>query len=491
MARINNGFLGNASGKIGNVVFAKWRDINTARQYQPDVQDANTPAQKRQRSRMVALLQFLKPLNKNFIKLYNAHLAKGSTPWAVAIKANMPGVSPEGCFPLENLRLGEPNLPPCTIVETIYNPFIDQTSFKYGPVPRPTNPNPFPLVAASVLGKYPSDSGMHEFDVRHPKCFLPPGHFFCSIYTETQEWAFDNWWGGGMFWMMFYDTYDMDRFYNPNDGLSEPSYFQPVSLIEGFNTKIKENPVPKDAITWEYQTIEKKNFLVFNIDYKKTKIKNPKDYFIRFWKVALGDGTSQQFDAVDWDLSMKSYKAELIDSIARKATVVLYSVHNKSGEQVACFNRFYIDKNYEGKVLPYFDQLFDTSYSHPSSFVLPGNQCGFCGNINDLFSDFIELWEQGIIHNGDDPEPTKEFMLSRSDSPNGNVEVKDFSHEAGDIFYFNENTKAKLETKPDTGYQFSRWFGADAADIVKTSDNTYELMMSKDRSIAAEFKSIK
>src|SRR3989339_1265919 len=185
MARLNNGFLGNASGKIGNVVFAKWRDIYTARQYQPDVHDANSPAQKKQRSRMVALLQFLKPLNKNFIKMFNTSLAKGSTPWAVAIKANMSGVSPEGCFPLQNLRLGNPTIPPLDLSEIVYNPFIDCLSFKYGPLPHPNPQNPFPLMAVSVLGKYASENGVHEFDIRHPKCFFPYGRFWCSYYDDN------------------------------------------------------------------------------------------------------------------------------------------------------------------------------------------------------------------------------------------------------------------------------------------------------------------
>jgi hypothetical protein len=42
MARLKNGFLGNASGKLGNVVFAKWRDLFTVRSYQPDISDAKT-----------------------------------------------------------------------------------------------------------------------------------------------------------------------------------------------------------------------------------------------------------------------------------------------------------------------------------------------------------------------------------------------------------------------------------------------------------------
>ena len=70
MARIKQGFLGNASGKLGNIVFSRWRNLETARQYQPDIQDANSPEQQKQRSRMVNLLQFLKPLNKTFIKFF-------------------------------------------------------------------------------------------------------------------------------------------------------------------------------------------------------------------------------------------------------------------------------------------------------------------------------------------------------------------------------------------------------------------------------------
>ena len=111
MARLNNGFLGNASGKIGNVVFAKWRKIFTARQYQPEVKDANSPEQQKQRSRMVALLEFLKPINKTFIRFYNAPFSKNSTPWGKAIKDNMQGVSPDGCFNFNNLQLGEPRFP--------------------------------------------------------------------------------------------------------------------------------------------------------------------------------------------------------------------------------------------------------------------------------------------------------------------------------------------------------------------------------------------
>ncbi len=44
MAKLSNGFLGDASGKLGNVVFSRWKRINTARAYQGNISDANSPA---------------------------------------------------------------------------------------------------------------------------------------------------------------------------------------------------------------------------------------------------------------------------------------------------------------------------------------------------------------------------------------------------------------------------------------------------------------
>ena len=42
MAKVMNGFLGDAIGKLGNVVFRKWNSMITASQYQPNVKNPNT-----------------------------------------------------------------------------------------------------------------------------------------------------------------------------------------------------------------------------------------------------------------------------------------------------------------------------------------------------------------------------------------------------------------------------------------------------------------
>ncbi|MEI7595596.1 MAG: DUF6266 family protein [Bacteroidota bacterium] len=488
MARLKQGFLGNASGKLGNVVFSKWKDLQTVRQYQPDVQDANSPEQQKQRSRMVALLQLLKPLNKNFIKFFNSPVSKGSTPWATAISDNMNAIAPDGCFIPENFSLGKPKYSPINISDVIYNPFIDLCTVRYKPTDLSGFNDPYPYIGTSVLGKYESGAVLHEFDTRHQLCYLPEGSFFCSFYDDSHEHVFENWWGHGWLWLMYYDTYNIESYFNPNNGLTEPANFQPVSIIEEFNTKIAENPVPADAIHWEYQQKDGKWFLVVSVDIKKTQIKKPADYNIRFWSLTLQDGKYSQSEATEWNLSNTTYKAELIDSIARKASVHLYSVHKKDGEQVGRFNRFYINKDVEGKEHPYFDQLFNSCYAHPVSFILPDNQCGFCGSFTELFSDFINLYEQGVIYNHEDPAPTEERLLRIGTAPNGLVKVFGYSRQEESAYYFADNTTAVMLPIPPDGYSFSEWSGADAGEIIAEKEGGYTLRMSKDCSVTAVFK---
>lgn len=398
MARISNGFLGNASGKLGNVVFAKWREIYTARQYQPDIHDANSPAQKAQRSRMVALLQYLKPLNKNFIAFLNSKECKGSTPWAKAIKDNMQAIAPDGCLIPELLKFGNPKYPPVEMGEVIYNPFIDQVSLKYSTVSHPVTQVRYPYIINSVLGRYNSQSGLPEFDTRYPMAMMPSGSFFCSFYDDYHEHVFENWWSNGWFWMMYYDTYDIDMIYNPNNSLTMPRPFTAEPLIKGFNTDVQDNPVPVEAFKWEYQQRDSVWFLVLSLDHKLCNIPAESGYTMLLWAVALKDKTATQSDPIEWELKNATFEIELGPDGFYGSLIGLYNIVNKEGFQVGRFNRLYIDKGTGDNTYPYFDQIFDCNYAHPASFILSGDQCGFCGSIDDLFSDFIELWDQGIIH---------------------------------------------------------------------------------------------
>ena len=487
MARLSNGFLGTASGKIGNVVFSKWRRIDTARQYQPDIQDANSPAQIRQRSRMVALLQFLKPLNKNFISLYNSPLAISTTPWAKAIKDNMSNVSPEGVLPLEKFILGNPRNASPELTDIIFNPFLNQTSFAFNPCNNQATQSPYPIISCSVLGKYISDAASHEFDTRHLMCNFPAGKFFCSIYGDQFQYEFDNWWAAGLFWMICFDTYFNTKFSDVNSGLSFPVFFQASPIIEGFNTDIKENLVPTDAISWAFKLNTSDWSVIFTIDFSRTTLTHPANHTLIFWAVSFINGVAEQSEPMEWDLANDTFEAPLGPEGLNGSAIILFSIFKKTGKQVSCFNRFYIEKGSDDVIYPYFEQLFKCNYSHPASFILPENTCGFTGSLDELFGEFIELWEQGIYHDGSSPAPVIDFSLLVIADGSGIVEVKNYTHTEGEDYYFALDSIAALRPTPNAGYVFHHWLGPDAAEIVDKGSGDYELKMSKERHVVAVF----
>ena len=490
MARIKQGFLGNASGKLGNVVFSKWRNLETARQYQPEIQDANTPEQQKQRTRMVNLLQFLKPLNKTFIKFFNTSISKGSTPWAVAIKDNMKGVSPDGIFSFQNLKLGAPTYPPFTLVESFYNPFIDQFQVKYKGLSNYKPKEPFPYIGCAALGKYSADNNNHNFDTRHQLCFLPMGNFFSSFYDDFRDQVNYNWWANGMLWVMYFSRNDAGSYNNPNLNLTEPIYFKPVSVVEGFDTDIEENPVPLEALTWEYIQDTGKWYIVFKIDYTKTSLVQPIDYTIIFLGVGLYNNQYMHTPAYEWNLGTDTKKFEIGVDGYHGSAIGLFSVYKNNGVRVSRFNRFYIGRGTDNVDYPYFDQIFKSNYSFPASFNLSDNQCGFCGYIDELLNDFIQLYQQGIIQYNVEPVITIEYALLLSDSVNGTVTVKNNFRNEDKNYFFLVGDKAQLIPQAATGFVFSKWAGADAADVKLLEIGTYELLMDKNRNVYAEYVEI-
>ncbi len=404
MARLKNGFLGNASGKLGNVVFAKWRDLFTARSYQPDISDPNTPAQRTQRTRMLALLNFLKPINQTFIRFFNEDICPESTPWAKAIKDNMQAVSPDGCISLDAFRLGNPKFPAPSISTPRYNPFIDQVLFSYIPVSSPYVEQPFPYPVTSLLGKYISNPEVQEFDTRHLIVSQPQGSFFSLISDNFSENYFLNWWHKGIFWMTYYDFIQDITSFNPNNALTTPSNFGISSMVDEFNTLVQENYLPVNALsfTWEFSGSDW--FLNMAIEPELCNYELISKYTFKGWFLVLIGNISVYKEPFDWNLNETVFNYNMGRDAVTGGVVMLYTVFTPEGEQVTRFNRIYIENGSDGKTYPLFKQLFMTSLSHPSSFILTGNQCGFCGSIDELFSTFKELWEQGIIYDTSDPD---------------------------------------------------------------------------------------
>jgi hypothetical protein len=487
MARLNQGFLGNASGKLGSVVFSRWRDLYTARQYQPEIHDANSAAQQKQRSRMFSLLQFLKPLNKSFIKHFNTPFCVRSTPWAKAIKDNMSIVSPEGCIPLKKFSLGDPRYKSPEIISATYNPFIDQIQISFHPDSLPMPPVPFPYNATSVLGKYKSSGNDPSFDVRHLMCCQPEGSWNCLLSEEMEQSFYLNWWDCGRLWLLLDEERNWNISSNPFRNISAPAYFEAVPLLEGFNTKVKDNLVPVNAIIWEYKQAVNNWYLDFKIDFHKTKLKNPAEFTLIMWLVSFSDNQNQFSGPYEWDLQESTFEIILGENGLQGSAICLYSIFNNRGVQVSRFNRFYINKGSDENTYPFFDQLFLCDYSHPSSFLLSGDQCGFCGNIVDMFEEIIKLYQQGIIRDDEDMPVPRKIILRMNDSPDGSVEVSGMESADGEDFFFHENSRAGLVPKPGEGFVFSNWDGEDKDDVIDHGDHNYEIPMHKDRHLQPVF----
>jgi hypothetical protein len=75
MSKISSGILGGFSGKVGNVVGAKWKGIDTMKIKPSKVSNPKTLGQLDQRTRFSTALGFLKPLT-DFLKVGFRHYAK-------------------------------------------------------------------------------------------------------------------------------------------------------------------------------------------------------------------------------------------------------------------------------------------------------------------------------------------------------------------------------------------------------------------------------
>ena len=60
MGKLKQGILGQVTGKVGNVVGAKWMNLNTLRGYQPDVHNPNTKPQMYQRSKFATIVKLVR-----------------------------------------------------------------------------------------------------------------------------------------------------------------------------------------------------------------------------------------------------------------------------------------------------------------------------------------------------------------------------------------------------------------------------------------------
>lgn len=397
MAKLSNGFLGDASGKLGNVVFSKWKRINTARAYQGKISDANSPAQRAQRLRMSALQAFLSPLNNNFIKFFNSRFAVNSTPWAKAIKDNMPAVDELGNIDLSKITFGNNRLPAAKIISSDYDPFIDCLKIKYDYPDSMTSNSNFPLIACSMLGMSKRNDEPFSFNVDNMLKFMPSNQFYCEFEDQGGTHIFSNFFDRGQFWLIPLQDSRWDMQHQSIPDNSSPTPFIPASEIAEFNKNFDYNPVPIEAVNLSFVDDGTKCDLIMKFNTSKIEKgfsdKNKVSVWFRLiTKTGTVDLPKQTAQISDFPLYTTITTPENV-----VGAIALYCTLDKDEVQLGCFNRIYHGTSPSGVKIPYFDALFDFYGANPLSFKLPAGEAAIFGNVDELLSDFIKAYESGSV----------------------------------------------------------------------------------------------
>lgn len=164
MGTIKRGILGGVSGKIGNVVGARWKGIDYLRVLPASVSDAKSPAQITQRNKFAIVIKFLQPITE-FIRIgfrgqavkqsafnaamsYNYHNAlTGEYPdtvidytMAAVSRGNLPGAVNPVCASEEAAKVSiswEPNTSQGQAADSdvamvvIYNPTLKEAIYSF------------------------------------------------------------------------------------------------------------------------------------------------------------------------------------------------------------------------------------------------------------------------------------------------------------------------------------------------------------------------
>ena len=393
MARINNGFLGDAIGKLGNVVFRKWNSMITASQYQPNVNNPNSPAQQVQRNKIKNLALALKPFMYNVIPL-NFNNNKGlSTYWAQAIKANYPLIDEQGIIEFKNFVLSQGPLLAPVILKSTYDPFIDQFIISYDPV----NINKFPvgLLRATAIGKNIISGSFNTDNIAR----LPMGNVFSAyIYEHTPEYlnfnyTFENAWLEGMLWLNMVKSEGLDlRDVNPKNIYNVPSYgsyFEFKEIPTEFDLSVTERLILPENIHCEFVKIDDINYLrVFIDNYQSIPGLNEDDSIFIMAKVLTSDGNKYS-DDISFTAMEGECKIPISDNDLEKPFGLLYMVFDVDKKMKSTITRFLFNVSND---ITYCEMLFKNNILNPDSIKLQKPYTAIWGNLGDFIpSDIIPV----------------------------------------------------------------------------------------------------
>jgi hypothetical protein len=394
MARVVNGFLGDAIGKLGNVIFRKWNALVTASQYQPEVKNPNTPKQQEQRTKIKNLSHALQPFKDSVIPLNFTNRKGLSTSWAEAIRKNYPLLDEIGNIEFMDMILSGGTLVPPVILEATYDPFINQFYIKYKLVNQ--GKLDLGLTRLTAIGRMMLDDAYNVANI----CKLPYNSCFSSYINELDlpDWPlnfiFDNAWSEGMFFYNIVRAANLDvRAYNPrniSNTASAGAYFNIGDILSQYDFSVRERIIMPENIHASIVENEGAFTLKIYIDpFDKIPGLLAEDIIIVIPKL-LEQGASQYSRPYSFAARAGEVSIPLQEGHELKPFNILYYVTDNTGVIKSTATRFSFNHPDQ---YTYCELLFLNGFIHPDSVKIHKPYTAIWGDLKD----FIPLEFIGTI----------------------------------------------------------------------------------------------
>jgi len=215
MARVLNGFMNDASGKLGSVVLSRSKALSIAKKYQPKVFNPKTANQQKNRLKFKELSTFASLLNNTFIPILYGLQGISKNTFNKFIKDNQNLFDQNGNLIFNNLKCGNPPGVQPWLASFRYNAFLDNSTVNFVPVKNGVECD-FSNMLVSVLGlRVINNYELGILDIRHVLTDAPDFSWTCTTtsygttsegYSYSEHWSFDNFYSGGIFFTVFSDV---------------------------------------------------------------------------------------------------------------------------------------------------------------------------------------------------------------------------------------------------------------------------------------------
>jgi|GEM_PF-1450671 len=414
MATVKNGLLGDAIGKLGNVVFRKWNSLITVSKYQPMVKNPNTIAQQLQRQKIKNLSLALQPFKDNVIPLNFRNRNGRSTAWAEAIRKNYPLVDDSGNITFSEMLLSGSNMVPPMILRAAYDPFINQFYIEYTLINSDDiDPNSIRLTA---VGRKPIDTTFNTDNI----CKLPFKNFFSTYIHEESlpDWPmnydFSNIWSEGMlFYNIINDPSRDVRPYIPANIMNSPSvgaYFTANIDDVYFDFKISKRIIlPENIHATTFQDATGWYLKISIDDYTKFPELYPDDVINVIPQILVSNGNSYGGNYT-FPASGQSVMIPINEGDQDKPFNILYYITDAMGKNKTTATRFGFN---HPDTLSYCELLFKNGLIHPDSVKIHHPYTAIWGELKDFIpGDLVAAVPYKVISKNSTTGETKEHVIS-------------------------------------------------------------------------------